>query len=195
MIQSRLYRVRSIDIDQERINDMEFFKLAEKRCSVRSYLPREIEKEKEDRILQAARLAPTAHNNQPYRILVIKSKEGLRKLKKAGNVYDAPLAFVICADRSEAWERPFDGKRSTDIDSSIVTTYMMLEATELDLGSIWVCFFDPTALCDEFDIPSELEPINILGVGYPAKELKSPERYESERKKLSEIVLQESFSD
>ncbi len=173
---------------------MDFFELAKKRCSVRGFLERGVESVKEDKVLQAARLAPTAHNNQPYKILVVKSKEGLRKLKKAGNVYDAPLAFIVCANRSEAWERPFDGKRSTDIDSSIVTTYMMLEATELDLGSIWVCFFDPSALRDEFNIPSELEPINILGVGYPAKELKSTERYETDRKKLSEVVVQEDFN-
>ena len=128
---------------------MEFFELAKKRYSVRSFLEREVESEKEGKILQTARIAPTAHNNQPYKILVIKSKEGLEKLKKAGNVYGAPLAFVICADRSEAWERPFDGKRSTDIDSSIVTTYMMMEATDLDLGSIWVCFFDPEVLRDD----------------------------------------------
>ena len=50
---------------------------------------------------------------------------------------------------------PFDGKRSTDIDSSIVTTYMMMEATDLDLGSIWVCFFDPEVLRDEFKIPKK----------------------------------------
>ena len=124
---------------------------------------------------------------------MIKSQEGLEKLKKAGNVYGAPLAFVVCADRSEAWERPFDGKHSTDIDSSIVTTYMMMEATDLDLGSIWVCFFDPEVLRDEFKIPTELEPINILGVGYPAGELKSAERYGIERKPLSEIVVRENF--
>lgn len=173
---------------------MEFIELAKKRCSVRGYLDKEVEAEKEEKILQVARMAPTAHNNQPYKILTIKSKEGLMKLKKAGNVYDAPLAFVICADRSQAWERPFDGKRSTDIDSSIVTTYMMMEATDLGLGSIWVCYFDPKVLCEEFNIPSALEAINILGVGYPAGELKSAERYENDRKKLSEFTVQENFN-
>lgn len=47
------------------------------------------------------------------------------------------------------WTRPFDGKKATDIDASILTGHMMLEATELGLGSVWICYFKPDVLSDE----------------------------------------------
>ena len=122
---------------------MDFLTLAKKRCSVRQYQDKPVEQEKLDLILSAGRVAPTAANKQPQRIVVIQSAEGLEKLKKAANVYGAPLAMIVCADHQSSWKRPFDGKDAADIDATIVTTHMMLQAAGLGLGSIWVCFFDP----------------------------------------------------
>lgn len=114
-----------------------------KRHSVRKYTGKEIEQEKLDKILEAAHAAPTAANMQPVRLMVVKSKEGLEKVGKAANIYQAPAAIVVCADKTKAWKRPFDGKITTDIDASILTDHMMLEATELGLGSVWICYFNP----------------------------------------------------
>ena len=86
-------------------------------------------------------MAPTAANLQPVRLLVVREKENLDKIGKAANIYDAPLAIIVCSDHSKAWTRPFDGKQTVDIDASILTDHMMLEATELGLGSVWVCYF------------------------------------------------------
>ena len=72
---------------------------------------------------------------QPVRLIVVKSKEGLEKVGKAANIYQAPAAIVVCANKTKAWKRPFDGKITTDIDASILTDHMMLEATELGLGN------------------------------------------------------------
>ena len=60
------------------------------------------------------------------------------KVGKAANIYGAPLAVIVCADHERNWTRPFDGKQSGDIDASILTDHMMLEATELGLGSVWI---------------------------------------------------------
>ena len=60
----------------------DFLSLAKARCAVRSYLPRPIEAEKLERILEAGRVSPTAKNNQPYRFLVVQSPEGLAKLAR-----------------------------------------------------------------------------------------------------------------
>lgn len=172
---------------------MDFIQLAKKRCSVRRYGSRKIEQEKVEKILEAGRVAPTAANLQPQRVLAIMSEAGLEKLKKAANVYSAPLALVVCADHSSSWKRPLDGKDTSDIDASIVTTHMMLEAADLGLDSIWVCYFKTDVIKAEFNLPDGVEPINILGVGYASGETKSPDRHAEERKPLSETVRYETF--
>ncbi|MDE5619908.1 MAG: nitroreductase family protein [Ruminococcus sp.] len=154
---------------------MEFSKLIAKRHSVRNYLPDKVESEKRDAILEAGRIAPTAANLQPLKVLVIEEKSNLSKLEKAANIYDAPLAFIVCADSGIAWKRPFDSKQTTDIDASIVTDHMMLQAESLGLGSVWICYFKPDILKTELNIPDNLEVINILAVGYSA-ETKAPEK-------------------
>ncbi|MGN0592594.1 MAG: nitroreductase family protein [Ruminococcus sp.] len=145
---------------------MEFSELITKRHSVRSYMQKEVEPEKRNAILEAGRIAPTAANLQPISVIVTEEKTGLAKLGKAANIYGAPLALIVCADHSTAWKRPFDGKQTTDIDASIVTDHMMLKATELGLGSVWICYFKPDVLKSEFNLPDNLEVVNILAVGY-----------------------------
>lgn len=56
------------------------------------------------------------------------------------------LAIIVCSNHSKAWKRPFDGKQTVDIDASILTDHMMLEATEQGLGSVWICYFNPDIL-------------------------------------------------
>lgn len=173
---------------------MDFLDLAKKRSAVRSYKSRKVEPEKLQRILEAGRVAPTAGNTQPQLILVIQTDEGFEKLKKAGNIYGAPLALVVCADHSASWKRPFDGKDTADIDATIVSTHMILQAEELGLDSIWVCYFKPDVLASEFSLPKDVEPISILGIGYAADGApKSPGRHNTERKAISETVRNEAF--
>ena len=155
---------------------MEFLKLAESRFSVRDFKTQKIEPEKLDLILEAGRIAPTAANIQPVRVLVIQSDENLAKIGKAANIYNSPLALIVCADRSSAWVRPFDKMQTTDIDATVVTDHMLLEAADLGLGSVWVCYFKPDVRKKEFDLPENLEPINILAVGYPADGISVPKK-------------------
>lgn len=115
---------------------MTFLDIAKKRYSVRKYEDKPVEKEKLEMILTAAHVAPTAANMQPVKLLVVQNKEQLKKLGKAANIYNAPVAIVVCADHSKAWTRPFDNKQTTDIDASILTDHMMQQATELGLGTV-----------------------------------------------------------
>lgn len=168
---------------------MDFIEIAKKRYSVRKYKDREVEEKKLQKLLEAAHVAPTAANRQPVRLLVVKSREGLEKIGKSANIYGAPLAIIVCADHGRAWVRPFDGKRTTDIDASILTDHMMLQATEEGLGSVWICYFKPDVLRMEFGLPDNLEPINILAVGYPDEEAADPERHSQTRIPVEELVL------
>ncbi|MBV7276592.1 nitroreductase family protein [Clostridiaceae bacterium UIB06] len=172
---------------------MDFLELAKKRYSVRKYEQKKVEEDKLLKILEAGRVAPTGANTQPQRIIVVQKEEGLEKLKKGANVYGAPLALVICADHNVAWKRPFDGKVITDIDASIVTDHMMLEATDLGLGTVWICYFDPNVIKKEFNLPENVEPVNILAVGYVKDESVSSDRHDKARNPLESIVFYESY--
>jgi nitroreductase len=170
---------------------MNFLELAKKRYSARKYLNKPVEPEKLDAILEAGRIAPTACNNQPQRILVVQSPEGLEKVTKGYKSFGAPLVLIVCADHSETWKRSYDGKDSADIDASIVTTHMMLCAAEQGLDSVWICAFNPAIIKAEFKIPDHLEPINLLMIGYADAALKSPKH--DSRKPQSDTVFFENF--
>lgn len=146
---------------------MDFLNLASERYSVRHFSDRQVSQEDVERILKAGRLAPTAHNNQPQRIIVVSSPEGLALLDKCTEChYGAPLAFIVSYDSDKAWIREYDGKCSGDVDASIVTTHMMLEAEDLGLGSVWIMYFIPEAVRTEFALPDHEIPVAILMVGY-----------------------------
>lgn len=148
-----------------------FLQLAKNRFSVRYYAKTPVEQEKIDAILEAARVAPTAKNLQPFHIYVLKSKEAIAKINGLTRcAYEAPVVFIVCYDKSKAWTSPFDESDNSGVmDTSIVGTHMMMEASEQGLGSCWVKFFDPKQVAAAFDIPSSLVPSFLLDVGYPAK--------------------------
>lgn len=167
---------------------MDLITLAKQRYSVRDYTSRKVEPEKLARILEAAHVAPTAANRQPVRLIAVQSQDGLARLGRAADLYGAPLAIIVCADHSRAWVRPFDAKQTGDIDASILTDHMMLAATELGLGTVWVCYFRPDVVRREFGLPDDLEPVNILAVGYAAEAHADPERHSRTRIPVSELV-------
>lgn len=170
-----------------------FLDIAQKRYSVRDYNGKPVEKEKLETILEAAHVAPTAANIQPVRLLVVQSAEGLEKLSKAANVYGAPCAVIACADRGRAWMRPYDQKSSADIDAAILTDHMMLAATELGLGTTWICYFKPDVLTQELGLPESLEPVNILAIGYTDHAPADPERHGKTRIPRTELAAFEHF--
>ena len=172
---------------------MSFLELAKKRYSCRAYSDKKVEKEKLDLILEAGRVAPTARNLQPQRIIVVQGTEGFEKLGKAANVYKAPLAIIVCCDTSSVWVRPIDTYKTTEVDASIVTDHMILEATELGLNSVWICHFKADVLKAEFELPDNLVPVNILAIGYGTAEPKLPDRFDVDRKPISETVFFESL--
>lgn len=170
---------------------MEFLELAKKRYSVRKYLDKKVEEEKLLKILEAGRIAPTGANTQPQRFIIVKDEKGFSKLNKGAETYGAPLAIIVCADQSVSWKRPYDGKDIAEIDASIVTDHMMLQATELGLGTCWVCYFDEETIREQFNIAEHIDPVNILVIGYPGADQASPDRHKKSRKPLSQLILVE----
>lgn len=172
---------------------MDYSEVIRTRYSVRKYKNQKVESYKLAQILEAGRVAPTGCNKQPYRLLICDNEDSLAKVNKAANIYGAPLAIIVCAEPEKAWVRSYDGKNIAEIDASIVTTQMMLEAENQKLGNVWICHFEPEVLRREFDIPANLVPINILAVGYADGESASICRFDKQRKPLSELVVYNQF--
>ena len=173
---------------------MEFIKLAEERYSLRAFSLKPVEKEKLDLVLKAGRLAPTACNNQPQRILVIESEKALAKLKNCTRYhFNAPMALLVCYDKTASWKRSFDNHDGGNIDASIVTTHMMLQAAELGLGTTWVGYFNPTVVKEEFKLPDNIIPVALLPLGYPAEGAGPNAQQHFSRRPLEETVFYDKF--
>ena len=171
-----------------------FLALAEnERWSCRKYEQRPLEDKDLEKILRAGQVAPTAANAQPQRIVVINTPEGMERLARCTRyTYGAPAAMLVCYDKECVWVRNYDGKDSGDVDASIVTTQMMLEAADLGVGTCWVGHFDPAAVRELFKIPASFEPVAILDMGYPAEDT-GPHPVQWRREPLEDIVWHETF--
>lgn len=168
---------------------MDFLELVKERYSCRDFFAKKVEKEKIEKILEAARLAPTARNLQPQRILVLTQKEQLEKLNGCTQYgWNAPVIMILFYDQSVSYKRDkYDNKEFGDIDISIVTTHMMLEAQSLGLGTTWIGSFDPLKLVEIYEVPENLIPVAILPIGYPSEEAK-PSKLHFQRNEISDFV-------
>jgi len=171
-----------------------FLKLATARYSVRNYTSKPVEEEKLLYILACGRIAPSAANYQPWHIIVIRDAESRKKLATTYNrswFLQAPVILVICGDHKAGWKRA-DGKDHTDIDISIITDHMTLAATELGLGTCWICNFDAQESALLLGLPNEIEPIVYITLGYPGKEMDPTARHHL-RKNQDQIIHWEKF--
>jgi nitroreductase len=169
---------------------MEFAKLIRTRYSVRAYRPDPVPDDMLARVLEAARLAPTAANRQPFRLIVIHTagrREGLRRLYHREWFGHAPLVIGICVLPGEAWVRR-DGVNYAFVDAAIVMDHLVLAATDAGLGTCWVAAFDPAAAREILSLPQGVEPVAFTPLGYPAD---APGA--KERKPLADLVRYEKW--
>ncbi len=165
---------------------MDLMEVIQQRYSVRNYLARPVEAEKLARILEAVRLAPTACNMQPFRILVIPTAGHEKEL---GRIYPrpwfsaAPVVICMCTDVGHGWTRK-DGKNYSEVDTAIAMDHLVLAAADLGLGTCWIAAFDAPAAREILRIPSHLEPLVFTPLGYPAEKA-----FAKTRKPLEELVI------
>ena len=151
---------------------MSFAELTRSRYSCRSYEERAIEPEKLSAILEAGRIAPSACNKHPSRVLVCDTD-----------------VLMVCEKVDTAWVRKYDQMSSGDIDTSIVVDQMMMQAEDLGLSTCWVCHFDPRVAIDEFGLPADLYPVHMLTVGYAADEIAAVSAREARTIPMSEFRI------
>lgn len=169
---------------------MDFLELEKQRYTVRKYKNKPVEEDKLNLILEAGRLAPTAVNYQPQRIIVLDTPESLEKARRFSTFdydekyakitkecinekgktntyfYDSPVALLVCYDKTVCWKHPISDKSSGETDATIVTVHMMLEATSLGLGTAWISYFDSEKAKKLLNLPDKLVPVVMLLLGY-----------------------------
>ena len=169
---------------------MEFSDLIKKRYSVRAYKPDPVEHEVLNQVLEAARLAPTAANRQPFQLIVIHTagrEAELKRIYPRDWFVQAPLVICACGIPAQGWTRR-DGKNYTDVDMAIVMDHLILAAADVGLGACWIAAFDPTAAREVLGLPDGVEPIVFTPLGYPADQPKP-----KKRQALSELVRYERW--
>ena len=172
---------------EERNLYKKFMDVVEQRYSCREYdSTRQLPKEDVALVVEAARLAPSAVNRQPWSFVAVtdvhKKEEILIKSRPAFK--EAPILLVCCGHHDQAWHRPVDGKDHTDIDVAIAVEHICLSATSMGLATCWVCSFDVEATRRVLNLPDEVEPVALIPLGY-AKTDVVPEK---KRKELDEIL-------
>lgn len=148
---------------------MTFNTLITGRFSVRSYTGQKVDKQLLLEVLEAARLAPSAVNYQPWHFIVITEDEDLKSIHEVYHRHwfrEAPAVIVVCADHSMSWKRKSDGKDFADVDAAIAIDHLILKATELNLGTCWVCNFDVEMAVQRLGLPEHIEPIALIPIGY-----------------------------
>jgi nitroreductase len=169
---------------------MEFSELVRERYSVRAYKPDPVENEKLETVLEAARLAPTAANRQPFQVIVIHTdgrEEELLDIYGQEWFVEPPLVICACGLVGQAWTRR-DGKSYVDVDVAIAMDHLILAAADEGLGTCWIGAFNPDAARAVLGLPDGVEPIAFTPLGYPADEAR-PKR----RKPLDELVRHERW--
>jgi len=190
-IYSLIFELNSLKDIQSKKTAMEFDDVIRHRYSVRSFTSEKVDRNFILEILEAARMAPSAVNYQPWHFIVISDSENLADIQE---VYprnwfkEAPVCIAVCSDHSLSWKRKSDGKDFADVDAAIAIDHLVLKATELGLGTCWVCNFDVEMTRKKLQLPDFIEPIALIPLGYTTSE--SPAK---SRKPLSEIVHWEKF--
>ena len=165
---------------------MEFEEIIRKREAVRKFKDVKISEEDLNKILEAGRLAPTAKNNQPIKIFVIESEEAMAKIDSVTPCRcNAPISLLVCGDKKEAWTK--DNFDSAVMDASIVTTHMMLEATNLGIDNIWVEAFNTEDTKKAFKLDENIIPVCLLPLGYRTDDYAGNPLH-NKRKDLEELV-------
>lgn len=177
-----------------------FLELVQHRQSDRAYLDKPVEKEKIDRILEAARLAPSACNSQPWRFIVVTDPEKRMQVADATAskllsmnhfTKQAPVQLVVIEDSSNFTSSVgglVKNKHYPHIDLGIVAAHISLAATDEGLGSCIIGWCDEKKIQKTLDIPKNKRVMLVILLGYSAQALR-----EKKRKTKEEIVSYDKY--
>jgi nitroreductase len=164
---------------------MNFSDLLHNRYSCRHYSSKPVEDEKLQQVLEAARLAPTAANRQPFQIILIKTenhpKDALLEIYPKDWFVQPPYILCICSLPEQAWFRKkYDQQSYAAVDAAIVVDHITLQAADIGLATCWIGDFNPATAREYLNLPDTAEPIAFTPLGYPLDQPKSKLRKDLE---------------
>ncbi|MGC9515895.1 nitroreductase family protein [Methanocrinis sp.] len=169
---------------------MEVTEAIQKRRSIRKYQNRKVDNDRLDRVLEAARLAPSAKNLQEWRFVVVRDEGRRKRLAEAAKgqtfVGDAPVVIAACATVTDYVMTC--GQLTYPIDLAIAVEHMVLQAAEEGLGTCWIGAFYEEEVKKVLNIPPQVRVVALLPLGYPDESPAS-----RPRKEMDEIVAFESW--
>lgn len=169
---------------------MDVFTTVNERRSVRNFKADPVEEEKLRKVLEAARLAPSAGNHQPWKFIVVKDEARRKALARMANnqafVAQAPVVIAACATKTD--HIMANGQYCYPIDVSIAVDHMTLVAVEEGLGTCWIGAFSEPEVKRILEIPEPVRVVALLPLGYPEAGSRT-----SSRKRLDQIVCYEKF--
>ena len=169
---------------------MELKEAIRKRQSIRDYEDKPVPEEKLKNVLEAARLAPSANNRQPWKFVIVKERKRRQELAQAANgqtfIGEAPI--IIAAVATNVEHIMTCGVPSYAVDLAIAVDHMTLAAVDEGLGTCWIGAFSQQRVKEILGIPAEYRVVTLFPLGFPGKE-----REFKVRKSLEEIVFYETF--
>ncbi|MGL5173196.1 MAG: nitroreductase family protein [Olsenella sp.] len=166
----------------------DFIQLAHDRYSCRKLSDRPVEVEKIDRALEAAIVAPTAVNRQPWHAWLITDPDIVARLDAVTPfTFGARQLVLFGAKADDAWERSYDGRNFADVDVTIAATHFMLEIADEGLGTTWVGKFDAPAMKELLPQTADYDLVALFPIGYPADDAEPSPRH-FQRKPESDLV-------
>ncbi len=164
---------------------MDFMSLAKDRWSCRKFDSKMVEDDKIAQVLRAAQIAPSACNKQPLKFLVLKG-EAVKKIEHCARLYGAPVVIAVLTNESEAWQRKYDAQNFAIVDGAIAMDHMMLMATSLGLGSLFVGAVKTDLLTEALKIKEPWKVQFLMPLGLKAQEA-VPDPLHEKRKSLDEL--------
>jgi len=173
---------------------MDVFEAIQNRRSIRKYKKQALPEDAVDKLIEAARLAPSAGNVQPYAIVIVKQESLRHQLSMAAmgqkDIAEAPVVLVVCAN--EKWAKESYGERGKTLyclqDTAAAVQNILLMATALGLGTCWIGAFKEKDVKKVVNAPDEMRPVALIPIGYP-DESPAPRS----RRAAAELVYIESF--
>ncbi len=169
---------------------MEVQQAIKTRRSVRAYKSIPVPEEKLKKVLEAARLAPSAHNEQERKFVVVKNVKKRKELAEAAFnqsfIAEAPVVIVAVATNPESVLT--SGVPVYAVDLAIAVEHMALQAVEEGLGTCWIGAFNQDEVKKVLEIPEECKVVALMPLGFPADKPRP-----KSRKEMKEIVSYDSF--
>lgn len=171
---------------------MNFYDIIKKRRSYRAYKPEMPEKEKVERILEAARLAPTWANKQGVNYIIVQQPRNVKAIWDAidqdSKFTDAPMFIIGVITETDSGTNK-NGEKYYGVDFGICFEHLILAATAEGLATCWIGYFNEEKIKGILKIPNEYKVMGITPLGYSIK----PKSEVKDRKPISEIVHYEQF--